>query len=575
MTTPTSTGDADGLPSWMPDEASLARLASEMLGNFTASEPTAGTDGRPAGADGMPTAVDGMPAGAGGISAGAGGMPIAVDGTPPVRPPYPGNLPGLAGPVSSPNVPAAPAAGVTVPAWPDLPRLAVDDLARAGRLDWAVPDAAESTPTFYFVREQGTQAPPELQRTASPVFDVATVRRDFPILGEQVHGRQLVWLDNAATTQKPQVVIDRLVNFYQHENSNVHRGVHALATRATDAYEGARQTVADFLGASSAADVVFTRGTTEAINLVAQAWGADHVGPGDEIVLSHLEHHANIVPWQQLAERVGARLKVIPVDDDGQLDLAAYATLLTERTRLVSVAHVSNVVGTVVPVQEIIAAAHRAGARVLVDGAQAVAHLPVSVDLLDADFYVFSGHKIFGPTGIGALYAKPDIMHGLSPWQGGGNMIKDVTFERTLYELPPRRFEAGTGSIADAAGLGTALDYVTRLGLPNIASYEHALLRYAADQMQTVPDLRLIGTAPDKASVLSFVLAGYTPEEVGSALDSCAIAVRAGHHCAQPILRRYGLEGAVRASLSMYNTREEVDLLVAALRQLAADAGRR
>ncbi len=573
MTMPTPTSDADGLSSWIPDEASLSRLASEMLGNFTTSEPAAEIAGKTAGVDGVPAAVDGMPTGAGGMPTGAGGMPAAVYGVlPPVRPSYPASLPGLAAPVSPPGVPAA---RVTVPGWPDLPKLAFDDLTRAGLQDWAAPGAAESTPTFYFIQEQVPQLPPELQRTAAPAFDVATVRRDFPILGERVNGRQLVWLDNGATTQKPQVVIDRLVDFYLHENSNVHRGVHALATRATDAYEGARQTVADFLGASSAADVVFTRGTTEAINLVAQAWGADHVGPGDEIVLSYLEHHANIVPWQQLAERVGARLKVIPVDGDGQLDLAAYATLLTDRTRLVSVAHVSNVVGTIVPVQEIIAAAHRAGARVLVDGAQAVAHLPVSVDLLDADFYVFSGHKIFGPTGIGALYAKPDIMHGLSPWQGGGNMIKDVTFERTLYEVPPRRFEAGTGSIADAAGLGTALDYVSRLGLQNIASYEHALLRYATDQLQAVPGLRLIGTAPDRASALSFVLAGYTPEEVGSALDSCAIAVRAGHHCAQPILRHYGLEGSVRASLAMYNTREEVDLLVAALRQLAADAGRR
>jgi cysteine desulfurase / selenocysteine lyase len=281
------------------------------------------------------------------------------------------------------------------------------------------------------------------------------------------------------------------------------------------------------------------------------------------------------VPWQQLAERVGARLRIIPVDDDGQLDLTAFIELLNERTRLVAVAHVSNVVGSVVPVQEIVTAAHRAGARVLIDGAQAVAHMPVNVSLLDADFYAFSGHKVFGPTGVGALYCKPEVLHELSPWQGGGNMIKDVTFERTLYEVPPRRFEAGTGNIADAIGLGAALAYVRQLGLPNIASYEHGLLEYATDELQSVPGLRLIGTAAAKACVLTFVLAGYSPDEVSAELDACGIAVRAGHHCAQPILRRYGLEAAVRPSLAMYNTRAEVDLLVAGLRRLATDVGRR
>jgi cysteine desulfurase/selenocysteine lyase len=430
-------------------------------------------------------------------------------------------------------------------------------------------------PTFYFIEESVGQAQPLPEQAARTSFDVAAVRRDFPILTELVNGRQLVWLDNAATTQKPRAVIDRISSFYAHENSNVHRAAHALAARATDAFEAARQKVADFLGAPSASNVVFTRGTTEAINLVAQAWGAAHVGPGDEIVLSHLEHHANIVPWRQLADRVGARLRVAPVGDDGQLDLAAYAALLNDRTRLVSVAHVSNVVGTVVPVQEVIAAAHRAGACVLIDGAQAVAHMPVNVSALDVDFYAFSGHKVFGPTGIGALYAKPEVLHELPPWQGGGNMIKDVTFERTLYEVPPRRFEAGTGNIADAVGLGAALDYVSSLGLPNVARYEHGLMQYATEQIQSVPGLRLVGTAPEKASVLTFVLAGYSPDEVSSALDDCGIAVRAGHHCAQPILRRYGLEAAVRPSLALYNTRAEVDLLVGALQRLAADGGRR
>jgi cysteine desulfurase/selenocysteine lyase len=292
-------------------------------------------------------------------------------------------------------------------------------------------------------------------------------------------------------------------------------------------------------------------------------------------VISYLEHHANIVPWQQLAAQTGAKLKVIPVDDDGQLLLDAYQELLTSRTRLVAVSHVSNALGTVVPVGEVIEAARRAGAKVLIDGAQAVAHIPVDVRDLDADFYVFSGHKVFAPTGIGVLYGKPEVLEAMPPWQGGGNMIRDVTFERTTYQHPPGRFEAGTGSIADAAALGRALDYVNGIGLPNIARYEHELLGYATRQIQTVPGLRLVGTAPEKASILSFVLDGYRPEDVGSALDTDGIAVRAGHHCAQPILRRYGLESTVRPSLAMYNTHGEVDLLVAALRRLAATAGRR
>ncbi len=432
-------------------------------------------------------------------------------------------------------------------------------------------------PSFYFIEERLPAAGPRagVPVDAYPGFHVEAVRRDFPILHERIHGRQIVWLDNGATTQKPQVVIDRLAYFYSHENSNIHRSAHSLAARASDAYEGARATVADFLGAPSAEDVVFTRGTTEAINLVAQSWGRQHIGPDDEIVVSHLEHHANIVPWQQLATETGAKLKVIPVDDDGQLLLDAYGELLSERTRLVAVSQVSNVLGTIVPVKAVIEAAHRVGARVLIDGAQAVAHMPVNVQAMDADFYVFSGHKIFGPTGIGALYGKTEVLEEMPPWQGGGNMISDVTFERTVYQGPPAKFEAGTGNIAGAVGLSAALDYLSRLGLPIIERYEHELLKYAMAEIRSVPGLRLIGTAPEKASVLTFVLDGHRPEDVGSALDKEAIAVRAGHHCAQPILRRYGLESAVRPSLAMYNTYAEVDLLVAALRRLAADAGRR
>ncbi|HEY3904336.1 MAG TPA: cysteine desulfurase [Streptosporangiaceae bacterium] len=407
-----------------------------------------------------------------------------------------------------------------------------------------------------------------------PAFMIDAVRADFPLLTRRVNGRPLVWLDNAATTQKPQPVIDRLLEFYARENSNIHRGAHTLATEATDAYEGARSTVADFLGAATSDSIVFTRGTTESVNLVAHTWGRANIGAGDEILVSQLEHHANIVPWQLLAEQTGATIKVIPVDDDGELLLDAYLGMLGERTKLVAVAHVSNVLGTIVPVGPMIAAAHQVGARVLVDGAQAVAHLPVRVGLLDPDFYTFSGHKIYGPTGIGALYAKPELLAEMPPWQGGGNMISDVTFERTSYQAGPARFEAGTPNIADAIALGAALDYVTEIGLPAICAYEHQLLDYGMRQIAAVPGLRLIGTAPQKASVLTFELDGHDPAEVGTALDREGIAVRAGHHCAQPILRRFGLESAVRPSLAMYNTYAEVDQLVDALTKIAASGGR-
>lgn len=384
-----------------------------------------------------------------------------------------------------------------------------------------------------------------------------------------MNGRPLIWLDNAATTQKPQAVIDRLAYFYAHENSNIHRAAHSLAARATEAYEQARATVARFLGASKAEEIVFLRGTTEAINLVAQSWGRQQVGEGDEILVSHLEHHANIVPWQRLALEKGARLRVIPVDDRGQILLDAYQRLLNPRTRLVSISQVSNALGTVTPVRELIELAHAAGAKVLVDAAQSVSHLPLNVQHLDADFLAFSGHKVFGPTGIGVLYGKADLLETMPPWQGGGNMIADVTFERTLYQPPPARFEAGTGNIADAVGLATALDYVERIGRERIARYEHELLLYATQALQQIPGLKLIGTAPEKTSVLSFVLEGHRPQDVGEALNREGIAVRAGHHCAQPILRRFGLEATVRPSLAFYNTHEEIDILERALRRLA------
>lgn len=434
------------------------------------------------------------------------------------------------------------------------------------------PDVVPNTaPIYYFLEPTGVASStvPAVHQGAHPPFDVHAIRRDFPILATRVHGRPLVWFDNAATTQKPQAVIDRLAWFYANENSNIHRAAHDLAARATDAYEGARAKVARFLGASSAEEIVFVRGATEGVNLVAQTFGMQFIGADDEIVISLLEHHANIVPWQQVAAAKGAKLRVIPVDDSGQILLEEYRKLLNGRTKLVAISHVSNALGTVTPVQAMIAMAHTVGARVLVDGAQAVSHMRVNVQALDADFYLFSGHKVFGPTGIGAVYGKRDLLNSLPPWQGGGNMIADVTFERTQYQEAPTRFEAGTGNIADAVGLGAALDYVERIGIENIARYEHDLLTYATVRMQTVPGLRFIGTAREKASVISFVLSGYSTEEVGRVLNEEGIAVRSGHHCAQPILRRFGLEATVRPSLAFYNTCEEVDHMIAVLHQLA------
>ncbi|MGA2321298.1 MAG: family 2A encapsulin nanocompartment cargo protein cysteine desulfurase [Solirubrobacteraceae bacterium] len=404
--------------------------------------------------------------------------------------------------------------------------------------------------------------------SAHPAFDLDAVRRDFPVLGEQVHGRPLVWLDNAATTQKPEAVISRLDHFYRHENSNIHRAAHEMAARATDAYEAARDTVARFLQAPSSDEIVFVRGATEAINLVAQAWGRQNVRAGDEIVITWLEHHSNIVPWQQLCQETNARLRVAPVDESGQVMLDEYQRLLGPNTRLVAFSHVSNALGTVTPAREMVEIAHRYGARVLIDGAQAVSHMRVDVQELDCDWYAFSGHKVFGPTGIGVLYGKADLLNSTQPWQGGGNMIRDVTFERTLYQQAPARFEAGTASIADAVGLGAALDYFERIGIGNVTRHEHELLVYATDALLSLPGLRLIGTAPDKAAVLSFVLDGLADEDVGKALDREGIAVRTGHHCAQPIIRHFGYESTIRASLAFYNTHEDIDALIAALRRI-------
>ena len=597
MTTQTPTSDgAAGLPAvpFLPDEATLNRLAGEFFARLP----------------GVPPALDKPPS--------LGGSGSVLDAAPRYAnrpPPQPGpsfaaiapgvataQVPPVTAPLESPIAPA--------PASVPTPRLSalgapspyyfvggahgypvsngkLDGLAQQG-LGQAAPDdlrglfatpqqaparqlpvsPANSQPVFYFQTELPSATKPGQHQAPAP-FDVHAVRRDFPVLAEWVNGKPLAWFDNAATTHKPQSVIDRVSYFYAHENSNIHRAAHALAARASDAYEAARAKVANFLGAASANEIIFVRGATEGINLIANTFGRKVIGSGDEIIVSQLEHHANIVPWQQLAAEKGAILRVIPVDDSGQILLDEFRKLLNGRTKLVSVTQVSNALGTVTPVAQIIALAHAAGVRVLVDGAQAVSHLRVDVQALGADFYVFSGHKVFGPTGIGAVYGKADLLEQLPPWQGGGNMIADVTFERTVYQGVPNRFEAGTGNIADAVGLGAAIDYVQRIGLDNIAAYEHALLEYATHHLQAIPGVRLIGTALEKASVASFVLAGYEPAEVGRALNDEGIAVRSGHHCAQPILRRFGVEATVRPSFAFYNTYEEIDRMIVVVKRLA------
>ncbi|WP_281633300.1 family 2A encapsulin nanocompartment cargo protein cysteine desulfurase [Flavobacterium luteolum] len=399
-------------------------------------------------------------------------------------------------------------------------------------------------------------------------FNAELVKKDFPILRETVNGKPLVWFDNAATTQKPQSVIDRIAYFYEHENSNIHRAAHELAARASDAYEAAREKVKTFLNANSVNEIVFVRGATEGINLVASTWGDQNLNSGDEIIVSNLEHHANIVPWKRLADKKGLKLRVIPVDDDGQILLDEYAKLLNSRTRLVAFTQVSNALGTVTPAKKIVEMAHAAGAKVLIDGAQSVSHMKVDVQNLNPDWLVFSGHKLFGPTGIGALYGKEDLLNEMQPYQSGGNMIQDVTFEEIKYHKAPNRFEAGTGNIADAIGLGAAIDYVTKLGIEAIGQYEHYLLEYATRLLKEIPGVRLIGTAKDKASVLSFNLQGYSNDQVGQALNKEGVAVRTGHHCAQPILRRMGVETTVRPSLAFYNTTQDVDTFIKALWEL-------
>lgn len=395
-------------------------------------------------------------------------------------------------------------------------------------------------------------------------------RKDFPILSEKVNGHPLVWFDNAATTQKPQCVINRIKSFYEHENSNVHRGAHTLAKRTTDAYEAARAKAAAFLHATAPEEIVFVRGTTEAINLVAHSYGLTHLGEGDEVLITQLEHHANIVPWQIICAKSGAKLKAIPVNVQAQVDIKAFEKMLSDHTKLIAITHVSNAVGTVTPAAQMIQMAHQYGARVLVDGAQAVAHQAVDMQTLDCDFYAFSGHKVFGPTGIGVLYAKSELLQDMPPYQGGGSMIENVTLDNTTYKAPPHRFEAGTGNIAGAVGLGAALDYVMQVGLDRIEQYEKSLLTYACESLRSVPSLKIIGKP--QAGIISFLPDSISAEETGKKLDEKGIAVRAGHHCAQPILRHLGSESTVRVSLAFYNTLSEIDRLVSALKNIGGKA---
>lgn len=410
--------------------------------------------------------------------------------------------------------------------------------------------------------------------TPAPAFDVNRIREDFPILQESVRGKPLVYLDNAATSQKPEAVIEAVSNVYRHDYSNVHRGVHTLSERATAAYEGAREKVRDFINAGSEKEIVFLRGTTEAINLVASSYGGANTGPGDEILITAMEHHSNIVPWQMLCERTGAVLKVVPINRAGEIDINDFEKLLSDRTRLVSVAHMSNALGTINPVREIIDLAHRREVPVMLDGAQAIPHLQVDVSELDCDFYAFSGHKLYAPAGIGVLYGKSALLEAMPPYQGGGDMIRRVTFEATEYNALPYRFEAGTPSIADTVGLGVALDYVSAVGIRRIADHENRLLEYATRAAGEIDGLRIVGTAKNKGAILSFVLESVHPHDIGTVLDHFGIAVRAGHHCAMPVMDFFEVPATARASFAMYNTFEEVDQLMDGLREVIEVFGR-
>ncbi len=576
------------------DTALIRRLAGEFFsGNFSADPASKAPVSLPGTLAGVPAQVPATPASppsspdsmapsadARDISLN-GGFPVASSSAPPVHPTVVGAEPEPDSPKGTPS--GTHGSGSTDSYEFGEPRFYAQNLG-ARQADVPVdtdfaslartpsfPQQAQvvSEPDYYFLsglKGVGYQNPATAPALAS--FDIEGVRRDFPALHQRVNGHPLIYLDNAATTHKPQAVLDATSQFYGRDNSNIHRAAHALAERSTKLFEAGREKVRQFLGAADAKEIVFLRGTTEAINLVANSYGVRHVGAGDEIVLTQLEHHANIVPWQLLAERTGAVIRVAPINDRGELILEEFAKLLNQRTKIVSITHVSNALGTVNPVEQIIPLAHAVGAVVLVDGAQSTPHLPINVQALDADFFVFSAHKIFGPTGIGALYGKKHLLDEMPPWQGGGHMIQDVTFERTIYRPAPEKFEAGTPDIAGVVGLSAAIDYLSRVGIPALAAYEHSLLEYATQALETVPGLRPIGTAANKASVLSFIIPGVSNDGIARHLDKRGIAVRARHHCALPAQRHFGQDTTVRPSLAFYNTFAEVDALVSALHQL-------
>src|SRR6202167_4059217 len=607
------------------DDATLDRITSNLLGPIpgAAAQESGGTAALTAARTTSPLAsTSGLPGPTAGVSSAATPFP----GAPIPAAPYldeaihQSQIPAPSSIASASAQTAAPEAATSVvpssaaiPASPYLdagihqsqipapssvaaaaPQTAIPE-ASAGPIDWAPPLPAnieihdgslprlfadaplsgkppqDAAPSYYFLTPTLATRPDTATSPAAPfqrrLFDVNDIRRDFPTLEERVHGKRLVWLDNAATTQKPQAVIDRLVHYYSHEYSNVHRAAHELAARSTDAYESAREKVQRFIGAGSPEEIVFVRGTTEAVNLVAASYGRKFIGEGDEIVLSTLEHHSNIVPWQFLAEQVGAVIRVVPVTDRGEVLLSDFERTLTTRTKFVALTHVSNALGTILPVREMIDIAHRRGAKVLIDGAQAVSHFPVNVQRLDADFYAFLGHKLFRLPAIGVLYGKKALLDEMPPWQGGGNMIQRVTFDNSTFADPPQRFEAGTAALGPAVALCAAVDYLDRIGMENVATHERALLAYATDALARTPGVRLIGTAPEKAGVVSFITDKLPAEEMGKILDQDGIAVRAGHHCAQPTMDRYGLEATVRPSLALYNTHDEIDQLERSVRR--------
>src|SRR5271157_1443946 len=591
MSTPRLEPDALPLADDQSETALITRLAKELFAERSGAAPALeSAEGSAGPAPGIPTAIAGIPSTPSGTAPNIANIPVGTNADNGLSRGYPLATASTHPPVHPVLERESEQAQIT-PSGAHDPRsrkshpfgepffdgaiYSTSAAAKSASPRTSIPSIEiGETPEFYFLGNENKTDPLRLanaNRASTPalsVFDVEAVRRDFPALNQRVNGRRIIWLDNAATTQKPQSVIDATSQFYSRDNSNIHRAAHTLARRATDLFEAGREKVRQFLGAADTKEIVFLRGTTEAVNLVAQSYGRKNIGQGDEIILTELEHHGNIVPWQLLAEQVGAVIRVAPINDHGEVLLDEFTKLLGPRTKFVSVAHVSNSLGTINPVEQIVALSHARGVPVLIDGAQSAPHIPVNVTAIDTDFYVFSGHKVFGPTGIGALYGKLDLLEDMPPYQGGGHMIRDVRFEKTTYQNAPVKFEAGTPAIAEVVGLGAAIDYLTNVGIPAIAVYEHALLEYATQALATVPGLRPIGTAANKASVLSFVIPGIPTEDIARHLDNHGIAVRAGHHCAMPAQRHFGLESTVRPSLAFYNTYEEVDTLVRVLHGL-------